>query len=220
MTVESLLAEVGLFSNLGPRELGVLSTVAVRKTYRRDEFIVKETDPGSAFYLISTGRVKVCLYSEDGQETILSFLSKGDFFGEMALFLESTRTANVVALEATEVFQIHRQQFYSLLQEHFNMTKKILETLCRRLKQANFSIDSLAHLDVSGRLARFLIEQARASDVRKGEWIVIQRFTHLEIAGKIVSSRETVSRLLKQLECSGFILPMRDGIYIHKRMLA
>jgi len=220
MTIESLLAEVGLFSNLGPRELGVLSTVAVRKTYRRDEFIVKETDPGSAFYLISTGRVKVCLYSEDGQETILSFLSKGDFFGEMALFLESTRTANVVALEATEVFQIHRQQFYSLLREHFNMTKKILETLCRRLKQANFSIDSLAHLDVSGRLARFLIEQARASDIRKAEWIVIQRFTHQEIAGKIVSSRETVSRLLKQLECSGFILPMRDGIYIHKRMLA
>ena len=219
MTVETLLRDVGLFANLGPRELGVLSSVAVRKTYRRDEFIVRETDPGSAFYLIASGRVKVCLYSADGQETILSFLTKGDFFGEMALFLESTRTANVVAMEPTEVFQIHRQQFYTLLQQHFNITRKIFETLCLRLKQANFSIDSLAHLDVSGRLARFLIEQAKTAGVRMNDWTVIPRLTHQEIAGKVVTSRETVSRLLKQLECSGCLMSKRDGIYIHARFL-
>jgi CRP-like cAMP-binding protein len=161
----------------------------------------------------------VCLYSADGQETILSFLTKGDFFGEMALFLESTRTADVVAMEPTEVFQIHRQQFYALLQQHFNITRKIFETLCLRLKQANFSIDSLAHLDVSGRLARFLIEQAKTAGVRMNDWTVIPRLTHQEIAGKVVTSRETVSRLLKQLECSGCLMSKRDGIYIHARFL-
>ena len=219
MHVDHLLGEVGLFANLGPRELALLSSVAVRKSYQRDEFILRETDPGHAFYMIVSGRVKICLYSGDGQETILSFLSKGDFFGEMALFLESTRTANVIALESTVVFQIHREQFYALLQHHINITKNIIQTLCLRLRQANFSINSLAHLDVSGRLARFLIDQAGAAGTRKNDWVVIARLTHQEIAGRIATSRETVSRLLKQLEGSGCILCRRDGLYIHTRFL-
>jgi len=214
-----LLGDVGLFANLGPRELELLSSVAVRKAYQRDEFILRETDPGHAFYLIVSGRVKICLYSGDGQETILSFLAKGDFFGEMALFLDSTRTADVIALEPTVVFQIHREQFYALLQHHINITKKIIETLCLRLRQANFSINSLAHLDVSGRLARFLIEQAGVAGTRKNDWVVIARLTHREIAGRIAASRETVSRLLKQLEGSGCLLFQRDGLYIHERFL-
>jgi CRP-like cAMP-binding protein len=218
--MERLLKDVELFSDLTERELKALAAVAAQKRYARDEFIVRETDPGSAFFFIVSGRVKVCLYSEDGQETILSFLSRGDFFGEMALFLESTRTANVVAIEPTEVLLIHRSQFYSLLQQNFAITRKILGTLCRRLRMANFSIDSLAHLDVSGRLARFLIEEAKASARRQGDYRVIQRYTHLQLAGKISASRETVSRLFAQLKGSGFIVVRRDGIYIHRKFLA
>lgn len=220
MILERLLKDVNLFADLSERELKALAAVAVQKAFARDEFIVRETDPGSAFFFLVSGRVKVCLYSEDGQETILSFLGKGDFFGEMALFLESTRTANVVALEPTEVLLIHRQQFYHLLQQNFAITKKILGTLCRRLKMANFSIDSLAHLDVSGRLARFLIEEARGSARRQGDYRVIQRYTHLQLAGKISASRETVSRLFAQMKESGFIVVRRDGIYIHRKFLS
>ena len=220
MILDRLLKDVDLFADLEDRELKALASVAVQKEFARDEFIVRETDPGSAFFFIASGRVKVCLYSEDGQETILSFLDKGDFFGEMALFLDSNRTANVVALEPTGVLLIHRQQFYSLLQQNFAITKKILGTLCRRLKMANFSIDSLAHLDVSGRLARFLIEEAKGSGKRQGDYRIIQRYTHSQVAGKISASRETVSRLFAQLKDSGFILVQRDGIYIHRKFLA
>ena len=119
----------------------------------------------------------------------------------------------------SQLFQIHREQFYALLQHHINITKNIIQTLCLRLRQANFSINSLAHLDVSGRLARFLIDQAGAAGTRKNDWVVIARLTHQEIAGRIATSRETVSRLLKQLEGSGCILCRRDGLYIHTRFL-
>jgi len=220
MILERLLKDVELFADLEARELKALASVAVQKSFARDEFIVRETESGSAFFFIASGRVKVCLYSEDGQETILSFLDRGDFFGEMALFLESTRTANVVAIEPTDVLLIHRQQFYHLLEQNFAITRKILGTLCRRLKMANFSIDSLAHLDVSGRLARFLIEEAKASTRRVGEYRVIQRYTHQQLAGKISTSRETVSRLFAQLKASGFVLVRRDGIYLHRKFLA
>lgn len=219
MNLKELLKEVKLFSNLSNVELDEISQVGVKKTYEKNEIILRETEFGNALYLIGKGAVKVSIYSEEGEETILTFLNEGDFFGEMALFLDSQRSANVIALKDTEVYLFPREEFYNILKKNFNITRKIIEILCRRLKQANFFIDSLAHLDVSGRLIRFFQEIAKEQGKREGDFISIPRYSHQDFASKVASTRETISRLLANLKDSELIEIKKDKILLSKKLI-
>lgn len=219
MHLKELLKEVELFSNLSNSELEEISQVGAKKTYKKDEIILKETEFGDALYLIGKGEVKVSIYSDEGEETILTFLNEGDFFGEMALFLDSQRCANVIALKYTEVYLFSRMEFYNILKKNFNITRKIIQILCRRLKQANFFIDSLAHLDVSGRLVRFFQEIAKEQGKGEGNFISIPRYSQQDLASKVASTRETVSRLLANLKDSELIEIKKDKILLNKKLI-
>lgn len=219
INLKDLLKEVKLFSNLSGEELEEIARVAKKKSYKKDELILRETEFGNALYLIGKGGVKVSIYSEEGEETILTFLKEGDFFGEMALFLDSLRCANVVAIKDTEVYLFQREEFYKILEKNFKITRKIIEILCKRLKQANFFIEGLAHLDVSGRLIRFFQEVARDMGKGEGEWISIPRFTQQDLASKVASTRETVSRLLANLRESELLEIKKDKILLNKKLL-
>ncbi len=219
MELKELLKEVKLFSFLTHEEMEEISKLAKKKRYEKDEVILRETEFGNAFYLIAKGSVKVSIYSEEGEETILTFLGVGDFFGEMALFLDSIRCANVISLEETEVFVLERQDFYEILKNNFNMTKKIFEVLCLRLRQANFFIDSLAHLDVSGRLIRFFQEISKEKGQDEGEYVSVPRFSQQDLAGKIASTRETISRILANMKNAGLIEFKKDRFLINKKLI-
>ncbi len=219
MELKELLKEVKLFSFLTHQEIEEISKLAKKRRYEKDEIILRETEFGNAFYLIAKGSVKVSIYSEEGEETILTFLGVGDFFGEMALFLDSIRCANVISLEETEVFILERQDFYEILKNNFNMTKKIFEVLCSRLRQANFFIDSLAHLDVSGRLIRFFQEISKEKGQDEGEYVSIPRFSQQDLAGKIASTRETISRILANMKNAGLIEFKKDRFLINKKLI-
>ena len=219
MNLNDLLKEVKIFSNLNNEELDEISKVAIKKNYKKDEIILRETEFGNALYLIGKGQVKVSIYSDEGDETILSFLQEGDFFGEMALFLDSFRCANVVAIKDTEVYLFQREDFYKILQKNFKITRKIIEILCRRLKQANFFIDALAHLDVSSRLVKFFKEAAKEYGKEEGDFIVLPRFNQQDLANKVATSRETISRLLANLKESELLKVERDKMLISKKVL-
>ena len=106
------------------------------------------------------GEVKVFVDSPDGREVVLSHLQTGDFFGEMALLEGDTRSASVTALTDCELAVLARAEFFAVLERDFSLTRKILKTLSARLRKANEVIESMALLDVGGRLARYLIRLA------------------------------------------------------------
>ncbi|MEJ5166572.1 MAG: Crp/Fnr family transcriptional regulator [Thermoanaerobaculia bacterium] len=219
MNLKDLLKEVEIFSNLSNEELEEISRVARKKSFKKDELILRETEFGNALYLIGKGGVKVSIYSEEGEETILTFLKEGDFFGEMALFLDSLRCANVVAISDTEVYIFQREEFYKILEKNFKITRKIIEILCRRLKRANFFIEGLAHLDVYGRFVRFLREIAKEMGKEEGNWISIPRFSQQDLASKVASTRETISRILANLKESELLEIKKDKMLINKKLI-
>lgn len=219
MNLKELLKEVDLFSNLSNEELQEVCSAAIKKNYKKDEIILRETEFGNALYLIGKGSVKVSIYSDEGGETILTFLNEGDFFGEMALFLDSFRCANVITLKDTEVYLFQREEFYKILQNNFKITRKIIEILCKRLRQANFFIDSLAHLDVSGRLIRFFQQVVKDTGKDEGEFYLIPRFNQQDLAGRIATTRETISRILADLKESGLLEIKKDKMFINKKLI-
>ena len=144
---------------------------------------------------------------------ILSILRSGDFFGEMSLIDDQPRSAHVIATEASNLMVLRRDEFRDCLEQAPRIALGLLQALSRRLRRADDKIGGLVLLDVTGRVARVLLELA---DEHDGEHVP-RKITHHMLAQMIGSSRETVSRTLRELADQGLIQVSRKDIAILDR---
>lgn len=206
MDARELLRTVPIFSELSDPDIESLSSVATRRRYPKDTVVFYENDEGDSFFMILSGRVKVTILGDDAREVILSMLGPGDFFGEMALLDDEPRSATAIAVEDAELFALQRSDFASVLERTASISAALIRVLTQRLRKANHQISTLALLDVYGRVARVLIEMAEDEGrrLRDGS-IAFRRATHQEIANRIGTTRETVTRMMKDLERQGYV---------------
>ena len=201
-----LLRTVPIFSELTEEELAALSRLALRKRYPKDAVVFFENEEGDFFFMILEGRIKVTILGDDGREVILSMLQEGDFFGEMALLDNEPRSATAIAVEESELLSLHRTDFQGVIGDNLAISVALIKVLTARLRKANHQISTLALLDVYGRVARVIVDMAREEGKRLRDGrIAFRRATHQEIANRIGTTRETVTRMLKDLERQGLI---------------
>jgi CRP/FNR family cyclic AMP-dependent transcriptional regulator len=209
------LRQVPLFSCLSEEELASLQARLVRRKFPKNTVVISEGDDSSSLYLIEKGRVWVTRDHESGREVVLATLGAGEFFGEMALIEGSPRSANVVTREPTEVAMVRRPDFQELLAKSPSLALNLMRGLCSRLRNASTNIESLALLDVYGRVARLLIEMSTTVD---GMNVIAEPLTHKEIANMVGSSREMVSRIMKDLTTGGYISVNKRRICINRNL--
>ena len=213
MSATDVLRKVPLFSDLSEAELARFAEVTREREYPKNSVILFEDDPGDALYIVSTGQVKVVLIGEDGREVILSVLGDGDFFGEMALIDDEPRSAHVIAMRDSQLLVLRRDDFQAQLVAQPKIGLKLLRVLVQRLRRADEKIGGLVLLDVNGRVARLLLDMADEGGGPK----ITRRLTHHTSAQMIGSSRETVSRAMRELVDRGFIDVTRREISIRNR---
>jgi len=198
---QELLRNVPIFAELTESDLEVLSRLATRRRYPKDGVVFFENEEGSSFFMIVHGRIKVTILGDDGREIILTVLGAGDFFGEMALLDNEPRSATAIAVEDCELLCLNRADFQSVVSANPRVMQALIKVLTTRLRKANHQISTLALLDVYGRVARVILEMAREDGRRlKDGSIAFRRATHQEIANRIGTTRETVTRMLKDLQ--------------------
>ncbi len=213
MSLAPVLRRVPLFAELSDAEIARLSDLARERSYPRNSVILFEDDPGDALYVVISGLVKVVLIGEDGREVILSVLKEGDFFGEMSLIDDRPRSAHVIAMEDSSLLVMRREDFQHRLREAPGVAIGMLRAMSRRLREADEKIGGLVLLDVNGRVAKLLLGMADEND---GSHIT-RRVTHHTIAQMVGSSRETVSRTMRELADRGLIEVTRKAITIRDR---
>ena len=213
MSVAETLRSVPLFSQLREGDIDRISQAARERTYPKNSVIVFEDDPGDALYVVVTGQVKVVLTAEDGREVILSVRDQGDFFGEMSLIDDEPRSAHVIAMEDARLLVLRREDFQKCLTDIPQIAVGLLRAMCTRLRQADDKIGGLVLLDVPGRVARLLLDMADENDGVQ----ITKRVTHHMIAQMIGSSRETVSRTMRNMVDNGLITASRKMITIQNR---
>jgi len=211
--VAQRLRQVPLFDQLGDAELDRIWHAAREKSYPKNSVILFEDDLGDALYVVLGGQVKVVLVGEDGREVILSILGEGNFFGEMALIDDQPRSAHVIATQDSKLLVLRRDDFHQCLEASPRIALGLLRAMSRRLRQADDKIGGLVLLDVNGRVARLLLELADDHDGR----IIPRKVTHHTIAQMIGSSRETVSRTMRDFSDQGLIEVSRQSIAIADR---
>lgn len=213
MSATDVLKRVPLFADLSEADLARFGDVTREREYPKNSIILFEDDPGDALYIVSAGQVKVVLIGEDGREVILSVLGDGDFFGEMSLIDDEPRSAHVIAMRDSQLLVLRRDDFQSQLERHPKVALQLLRVLVQRLRRADEKIGGLVLLDVNGRVAQLLLDLAEESGGPK----ITRKLTHHTIAQMIGSSRETVSRAMRELVERGLIDVSRREITIKDR---
>jgi CRP/FNR family cyclic AMP-dependent transcriptional regulator len=203
-----LLRRVPLLSVLRDDQLRELMKTVTRRTFPRNRTIVVEGDTTQSLYILLSGRCKVQMSDSEGKEVILAVLGIGDFFGEMGLLDDAPRSASVITVESSEFLTIAKEDFINFLNVNSEMAMLVIRGLVKRLRDADKKIESLALMDVYGRVARVLLEFSEETPDGR---VVKTKLPRQDIAKMIGASREMVSRVMKGLETSGYLVPLDDG---------
>lgn len=183
-----------------------LAVLVGRRQFAKGETIILAEAEGDALFVIEQGQVKVSLIHEGGREVILSFLGPGEVFGELALLDGKPRSATVTATVPAILLVLRRADFLRLLLGTPQIAVSLLEELAERLRRTDQQLEGLALFNVASRLAKTLLRLALEREVEVAEGYVLEAPpTHQQLANMTGSTRETVSRVLKQLETQGYI---------------
>lgn len=195
------LATVPLFHNGPRRALEIASEAVQRRLFTPDSVLFQEGDVGEAAYIIRNGTVKLSKVDLGGHEKTLTMLQPPDFFGEMALVGDTTRSASAMAIGQVEVFLLFSDDFLRLMRDYPQISLNVTSTLARRLRGMDDEAQVLSYKDAQGRVAYVLLRLHRGGAMElaeDGEATI--RLTHQDLANMAGTSRETVTRALKALE--------------------
>jgi CRP/FNR family cyclic AMP-dependent transcriptional regulator len=212
----SFLENVPLFAGLTDCDLLSIVMECQPRSYARDAIVLRQGEPTDALHVLLTGRAKALVVHPDGREITLAVIRAGEFFGEMGLVDGAPRAATVQALEPCTTLRLPRRTFDRLLRSNFGLVMNVARGLVSRLRAADRSIESLALMDVYGRVARLLLDQAESAPHSSMEMVVLSQ---QEISRMVGASREMVRRILRDLQQRGQIRIARGRIFIEDCMI-
>lgn len=197
----AVLRSIPAFESLDAARLETLSRITSLRHATRGSVVLNEGDRTDNIYFIVNGALKVLVSDGEGREVILSILGAGELFGEMGVLDDHPRSATVIATQSSDLVVVPKNDFQRFLAGNFDVSLFVMRGLVKRLRVADRKIESLALLDVYGRVARLLLDMAETRDGRR----VVAKVTKQDIAKMIGASREMVSRVMKELEQQGLI---------------
>ena len=213
-----LLRRVPLFSLLTVAQAEVISGAVIKRRFKRGEALVEQGQKSNALFILLTGRARVVTSDSRGREVILATLAQGDYLGEMSIIDNEPHSATVRAEVQTDVLMLGRAEFARCLTENASMSLVVMRGLVKRLRHADRKIESLALLDVYGRVAHALLDFAVAD--AQGQLLVKDKISRQDLAKMVGASREMVSRVMKDLEERGFIEALPNGATLLKDRLS
>lgn len=204
-----LIRRVPLFMTLTAEQGERVASGVAKKRYGRNEVLVQEGMKSNALFILLNGRARVLKTDERGREVIMAHMGQGDFVGEMSLIDHEPHSATVQAEIPTDVLVLTREAFAACLPETDSVAYAVLVGLVQRLRAAGRKIESLALMDVYGRVAHALLEQSHT--LPDGRVVVLEKVSRQDLAKSVGASREMVSRVMKDLEDRGIIQLLPDG---------
>jgi CRP/FNR family cyclic AMP-dependent transcriptional regulator len=200
-----LLRSVALFASMPDGELEALASGLGKRTFGKGMIIFHRGSLGQTLYIIESGLVRIFSLSESGQELTLNLYGPGEVFGEMALLDARPRSAGALCMERTVTYTLHRDAFGRYLEQTPALVHGVIELLIARLRYTTSHLESLAFLDVYGRVAGKLLELGERYGHEGGEVEIGLRLTQSELATWLAISRESVNKVLSSYRDQGLI---------------
>jgi CRP-like cAMP-binding protein len=203
---------------LPPAALQEVDRMAPMNVARKGTLIMEPGTPREVLYLLKEGRVRIYRMNPEGRQLTTALLGSGNVFGEVGSLSTGTHGAFAEAVEETILCLLRRPDVERLLQNHPQLSLRLIELLSEQLRQTQELMGYLALEDVRSRLLYLLVRLA-AEFGTEGEkpWQLIRAdLTHQDLASMIGSSRETVSNMISALAREGLVRTGRKEIWINR----
>lgn len=211
--VESL-GRLPLFRGVEAEAIRRLDTQCAWRRVEAGQEIVGVKEPGTDVYFIAAGRVRVVIPSVKGKDTIFRDIDAGDFFGELAAIDGKERSASIVALVRSTIATMPGRVFLEAVFGHRPVCERILKQLAGRVRSLSDRVSEFRTLPVRHRVYAELLRLARPRAGAEGEAVISPPPYHHEIAARVSTHREAVSRELKQLERRGLLEKQKGALVL------
>jgi CRP-like cAMP-binding protein len=215
---ESALAAVAMYRRLSAEDRQRLAGASVVRDYQKGDEIFGEGEPGEAFFVIASGRVKVVKSTPAGKEIILEFFGAGDPLGAVVAYEGRPFPASARALEPTRCVVTPRDAFFRLLADHPSLVRGLLSGLTMRLIELTNRMAEISGARVEERIARLLLnrldEQGRPE---RGGVFLPMPLSRQEIADLAGTTIETAIRVMSRWNKSGLVLTEETGFLVTDR---
>ncbi len=208
------LAGIALLKDVSPSHRQQLEKTCRWRRFSADEQIVDHESDSSDLCFVVEGRVRVVNYSASGREITLDDISAGEYFGELAAIDGRPRSANVMSLKSTLIATLPRAQFRELVETHPKLGFQIMERLASMVRHSTERIMNLSTLAANNRVLTELLREARANMNGPNQASISPIPVHGELASRISTTRETVARVLGDLNRQGIVERTKKALVI------
>ncbi|MBF0201634.1 MAG: Crp/Fnr family transcriptional regulator [Desulfamplus sp.] len=224
------IAATPLFQGLGPVYIKELGGIAADQNYSKGEMIFSEGDPGTGFYVVKDGKVKIFKLSFGGKEQILHIYGPGKPFGEVPVFAGKNFPASAMALQNSSLLFFPRNDFISLIEKNPSLSLNMLSVLSMRLREFTVMVENLSLKDVPARIASYILllarEKGSAGHLARGKGSAGQErhgsgtvcitlpVSKNQLAGLLGTTPETISRIFARFAGDDLITVDRSVITI------
>lgn len=205
---QAILRGHWLFSKLDARTIERLSACMLSRTFKRGTTIFAKGDESTNLFAVGSGTVRISVPSADGRAAVFNLLEAGDIFGEIALLDGQPRTADAVAVTDCNLFTIERRDFLPLVASNGELSLKLIEVLCARLRHTTEQVEDILFLNLPMRLAKALLRLGERTGGTPAKIIITQR----ELGHMIGMSRESTNKQLREWEQKKWLRIDRGGI--------
>lgn len=217
-TIAGLLAQAPMFRRLDAEDRKRIAAVSTLRDYERGAEVFAEGDPGSAFYFVTSGRVKVVKSTPAGKELILEIFGPGDPLGAVVAYEGKPFPATARALEPTRCVVTPREPFFRLLAEHPSLVRGLLSGLTLRLIELTNRLANLSGARVEERVARLFLQKLEelGRPERGGHYLPLA-LTRQEIADLAGTTIETAIRIMSRWGKEGIVATEEGGFLVKER---
>jgi CRP-like cAMP-binding protein len=195
------LAQIALFAGFTETELQALANRALERRFAADEVLFWEGEPCAGIFLLIEGSVKIFKTSPGGREMMLALETAPSTVAELPLFDGGPYPASVRAVEAVAALFINKSDFQQVCRQYPDVALKVLAVVGRRLRQLVGVVEAMTFGSVTQRLARLLVDTAKQAGALQFEL----PHTHQELASRLGTVREVVSRNLARFRSMGLV---------------
>ncbi len=203
------LARSPLFASLAAKEIDALDTRCVWRKVRAGEWLIDDQSEGADVFFVLSGHARVVM-GASGREIILHDIRDGEYFGELSAIDGKPRSAGIIAITDTVVARMSGPVFREVVHAHPGVADNILAKLVAVIRALDNRASEHANLGVRERLCAELLRLGRTT--ADGRLVVSPPPTHAELAARISTGREAVTKLLNALERQGAISRARGAI--------
>ena len=207
------LARIGLFQALDARAIDDLDTQCSWRRVTSGQWLIDYQDASNDVFFVASGSVYVTIHSA-GREVLLRQINAGEFFGELAAIDGQPRSSGIVAATDVTIARMPASIFRTAIHAHQSVCDRLLEILARQIRTLANRVNEFSTLDVRYRIYAELLRLSRAEPGQADRAIISPPPVHAEIAARVSTRRETVSRELKALERAGLIERRRGALVL------